>query len=188
MQEIYLKNRAEWRGWLAENHASHPPIWLIYYKKETGKPTLEYDESVEEALCFGWVDSIIRKLDDERFARKFTPRKETSNWSESNKQRVEKLMAAGLMTEHGLRLVEQAKQSGLWREPARPDISWDVPAGLQEALARHPKAAAFFESLAPSYRKQYIGWIAVARRPETREKRIAESISLLEKGEKLGMK
>lgn len=188
MKQLYLQTAAEWRAWLAENHDRASEIWLVCYRKDTGKPTIDYESAVEEALCFGWIDSIIRKMDHERFARKFTPRKPESNWSPSNKKRVERLIASGRMTGFGLALVTAAKSKGRWDAPARPEISMEILPAFQEALEEHPGAKAFFEQLAPGYQKQYIAWVAVAKRPETREKRIRESIALLGKGEKLGMK
>ena len=103
MKQVYVQNREEWRNWLRQHHDRSNGIWLVFYKKHTGKPTLKYDEAVEEALCFGWIDSIIKKVDDEKYVRKLTPRKADSRWSESNKKRVTKLQKQGLMTQVGLR-------------------------------------------------------------------------------------
>jgi len=189
MQELHFPDRELWRTWLTENHdAVDEGIWLVYYKKGTGLPSMDYGESVEEALCFGWIDSIIKRLDDERYVRKFTPRKPNSLWSDSNKNRLEKLVGLGQMTPVGLAKVNAAKASGLWEPSPKPDISLDLPEDFSCALSAHPKALSFFDSLAPSHRRQYIGWICTAKRPETREKRIRESIALLQKGEQLGMK
>ena len=189
MKEIYLKTPQEWRDWLHENHDREPAgIWLIFYKQHTGTPTISYEAAVEEALCYGWIDSIIRKIDEARYARKFTPRKDDSKWSDSNKKRVTKLIAAGRMTEIGMAKIEAAQKSGLWDEPVRPQIALEMPKAFEDALAAHPAAKAFFEQLAPSYKKQYVAWIAVAKRPQTQQARIEESIALLAKGEKLGMR
>ena len=188
MKEIYIKTRDEWRKWLEKNHVRSSGVWLIFYRKESGKPALEYDASVEEALCFGWIDSIIKKLDDERYVRKFTPRKPDSRWSELNKSRVEKLMKQGLMTGPGIAMVEEAKIAGSWEASGRPDISLEVPPELERAMVKNKKAKACFDQLAPSYRKQYIWWISTAKRQETREKRLSEAIILLEQGKKLGLK
>lgn len=189
MKQLYFKTSQEWRDWLRQNHDREAAgIWLIFYKQNTGEPTLEYEAAVEEALCYGWIDSIIRKIDTVKYARKFTPRKEDSKWSEINKKRVAKLIEANYMTEIGLAKIEAAKLNGQWEKPDRPQISFTVPKELQEALDAHPKAKAFFKQLAPSYQKQFIGWIVVAKRRETKEKRIIESIALLGKGEKLGMR
>jgi len=188
LNQLYIKTRDEWRRWLCEHHQTEKELWLVFFKKETGKPSIEYDASVEEALCFGWVDSIIKKIDAEKYARKFTPRKSESPWSESNKTRVKKMIERGRMTESGLARVQEAKQNGLWFKSTRPNISFDIPEEFDNALQKNKKAQEFFEQLAPTYQKQYIGWIVVAKRPETKEKRIKESIALLNKGEKLGLK
>jgi uncharacterized protein YdeI (YjbR/CyaY-like superfamily) len=188
MKQVYIKTRKEWRDWLNQHHDKSNGIWLVFYKKHTGKPTLEYDEAVEEALCFGWIDSIIRKIDDERYVRKLTPRKANSRWSESNKKRITKLEKQGLMTPAGIKTVKEAKASGLWDKPNRPQISLKIPKELEDALAKNRKAKSFFDQIAPSYQKQFIGWIEVAKRQETKDRRIKESIVLLEQGEKLGMK
>ena len=189
MQELYFQNRELWRTWLAENHDTvEEGIWLVYYKKGTGTPSLDYEASVEEALCYGWIDSIIKRLDAERYVRKFTPRKLDSLWSDSNKKRVQRMIDRNQITEYGLAKITAAKASGLWEQSPRPDLSFDLPEEFTRALVAHPKARSFFDSLAPSYRKHYIGWIASAKRAETRERRTRESIALLEKGEKLGMR
>jgi len=189
MEKLALTNREDWRAWLVENHAIKKEIWLVYNKKGTGKPSISYDASVEEALCFGWIDSIIKKIDETRFARKFTPRNENSNWSALNIKRVRKMIRAGLMTKHGLRLVEAAKASGKWDEPIRkPTLEYQIHPEFAEALRHNPSARDNFDKLAPTYQKQFIGWIQVARQAATRLKRIEESIRLLEKGQKLGLR
>jgi len=189
MKTVEVKNRAEWRAWLAANHDKEIEIWLVYYKKETGKATIDYEASVEEALCYGWVDSIIKKIDETKYARKFTPRKDDSKWSPSNKKRVEKLIREGVMTEYELQKVETAKQSGKWDAPdQRPKFTFEISAEFAEALSKNEKASETFENLSPSHQKQYLGWIEVAKRPETREKRIQESMRLLAEGRKLGLK
>jgi uncharacterized protein YdeI (YjbR/CyaY-like superfamily) len=188
MKELYVINREEWRDWLSQHHDKSNGIWLVFYKKHTGKSTLEYDEVVEEALCFGWIDSIVKKIDDEKYVRKITPRKADSRWSELNKKRVTKLQKQGLMTEAGIGKVKEAKASGLWNKPDRLQIAHDIPKELESALAQNRKAKNFFDQLAPSYKKQFIGWIVVAKRQETKDLRVRESIALLERGKKLGMK
>lgn len=189
MKTIELKDRATWRAWLATNHDTETEAWLVYYKKASGKPSLDYGETVEEALCYGWVDSIIKKLDEERYVRKFTPRKDDSQWSPSNIRRVEKCIKKGIMTEHGISKVIAAKQSGQWDQPVqKPVLDFDMPQEFAEALSKYPKARRTFESLAPTYQKQYLGWIITAKRAETRQKRIKESIQLLAEGRKLGLK
>lgn len=188
MKEVYVKTRQAWRNWLSRHHEKNNGIWLVFYKKQSGKPTLSYDEAVEEALCFGWIDSIIKKLDQERYVRKLTPRRADSQWSDLNKRRIAKLMKQGRMTGAGKAKVKEAKASGRWDESARPDLSLETPKALKDALADNKKARSFFNQLAPSYQKQFIGWIAMAKRPETKARRLKESLALLEKGRKLGMK
>ena len=180
MKQLYVTNRDEWRNWLSENHAAKAGIWLIFYKKETSKPTIPYEDAVEEALCFGWIDSIIKKIDAARYARKSTPRSDKSKWSLLNKKRAGKMIKEGRMTEVGLAKIKVAKKTGLWDKDPRPQISLDVPPEFAKALARNKKAKENFDKLAPSYRKHYIGWIAFAKRPETKKRRINESIILLE--------
>lgn len=188
MKQVYVKTRKEWRDWLNQNHDKSSGIWMVFYKKHTGKATLEYDDAVEEALCFGWIDSIIKKIDDEKYVRKLTPRKADSRWSELNKKRIRKLMKQGLLTEAGTMKVQEAKTSGLWDKPGSPQISLNSLREFECALAKNKKAKSFFDQLASSYQKQFIGWISAAKRQETKKRRLREAIALLERGEKLGMK
>jgi uncharacterized protein YdeI (YjbR/CyaY-like superfamily) len=188
MKKICLTTRRDWRDWLSRNHNKESGLWLVFFKKHTGKPTLEYDEAVEEALCFGWIDSIIKKLDDEKYARKFTPRKTNSRWSKLNKLRVNRMIEQGHMTKFGLAKVKAAKKSGLWDKTDRPQVHCEVPEELKQALENNGRAKAFFEQLAPTYQKQYIGWVQVAKRQETKDQRVKESIALMEQGKKLGLK
>lgn len=189
MKTVDVKNRAEWRAWLAANHDKEAEVWLIYYKKGTGVASIDYESSVEEALCYGWVDSIIKRIDDTKHARKFTPRKDSSKWSPSNKRRVKKLLKEGLMTEYGLQKIEAAKQSGMWNAPdQRPKLTFEMSAEFADALRKNKQARETFENLTPTYQKQYLGWIEVAKRPETKQRRVEESIRLLAEGQKLGLK
>ena len=188
MEQLYVATRKEWRDWLRRHHDEIAGVWLIFYKRRTDKPTLEYDEAVEEALCFGWIDSTIKRIDDEKYVRKLTPRTAGSRWSEANRKRVTKLEEQGRMTEAGIAKVREAKASGRWGKTDRPNIPLEIPKELKSALAKSRKAKKFFDELAPSYRRQIIGWIATAKRSETRERRVSESIALLERGERLGMK
>ena len=185
---LYVTNRDDWRAWLRKNYETKKEIWLIYYKKHTGKPSIPYDDSVEEALCFGWIDNIIKRIDDEKFVRKFTPRKAKSKWSEANKRRVRKMTEVGKMTEAGLAKVKEAKKTGEWFKiaPVRKELV--IPSYVKETLAKNQKALANFNNLAESYKRQYVGWISSAKREETRKRRLMEAIRLLEKNEKLGMK
>lgn len=188
MKQLYVDNRKEWRDWLRRNHNTSDGVWLVFYKKHTGKPSLDYDEAVEEALCFGWIDSIIKKLDEERYARKITPRNINSKWSDLNKKRVEKLDREGRMAAPGIDKVNAGRESGNWEKSNRPRMPDHIPELLQNELDKNAGAAEFFNRLAPSYRKQYIGWIASAKRADTRKRRVKEAVSLLEKGEKLGLR
>ena len=188
MEEVYISDRDGWREWLTCNHGRSAGVWLVFYRSSTGKPALAYEDAVEEALCFGWIDSIIRRLDAERYVRKFTPRRQGSSWSESNRMRVSRLLERDLMAEQGMAAVRDAKKSGAWFRDARPVIPDEVPGELTAALEETPAAKAFFESLAPSHRRRFSAWVAMAKRDETRAARVRESIALLEKREKLGLK
>jgi len=188
MNHLYLKNGNEWRKWLAKNHNKVGEVWLIFYKKGTGKPSIDYEAAVEEALCFGWIDSLVKKINEERYARKFTPRKDKSVWSQSNKKRVKKIIKEGRMTEYGIEKIKAAKKSGKWYENDRPDVSFTLPPLFSEALKKNKKAKDNFEKLSPSHRKHYIGWIATAKKKETIENRIKESIKMLKQEKKLGLK
>ena len=190
MKALRVETRQAWRAWLAEHHAIETEVWLVFHKAHTGEPNVPYDDAVQEALCFGWIDSLIKRIDDNRYARKFTPRRPGSAWSESNKKRVDKMIAEGWMTDAGLVLVNQAKTSGEWdRRRTRPlSPKNELPAELRDALEIHPNAAKTYRSLPPTYQKQYILWIATAKRTETRQRRTKEAIKKLERGERLGLK
>ena len=169
--------RAEWRAWLDAHHEQDEGIWLIRYKKATGKPAVSYDEAVEEALCFGWVDSKPNKLDDERSLLWFAPRKPGSNWSRLNKERIARMEAAGKMTPAGRAKVEAAKADGSWT--ALDDVeNLVVPEDLAEALASYPDAAAHFDAFPRSAKRGILEWILNAKRAPTRAKRIAETARL----------
>lgn len=140
MDEVYAQNRAAWRTWLEENHDKCDGVWLVYYKKHTGTPTIDYDDSVKEALCFGWVDNIIRRIDEEKHARRFTPRRAGSNWSESNKKRVAELLEEGCIAPAGLAAVAAAKASGKWDQSDRPEAPDEIPEEPAGALAAARKA------------------------------------------------
>jgi len=187
-EERHMTSRHDWRAWLQENHDTKKEVWLTFYKKHTRKPNISYDEAVEEALCFGWIDSIIKKIDDEKFVRKFTPRKPGSKWSESNKKRASKMINEGKMTEAGMALISQAKERGIWQEKSQPERDFTIPRYVETALKSNEKALENFNKLAKSYKKQYIGWVDSAKKEETRKRRLAEVINLLERNKRLGMK
>ncbi len=177
IETVYPKDRSEWRRWLQDNHAAPSSTWLIYDKKGSGKQNLTYDQAVEEALCFGWIDSRPNTLDDQRWMQLFSPRKRKSPWSRLNKQRVEKLIKQGLMTPAGLEKIETAKQDGSWTLlDAIEDLK--IPPDLEAALAASDAAQQYFMAFSPSSRKGILWWIESAKRPETRAKRIQETVTL----------
>ncbi len=188
MNERLFKNRAQWRAWLDKHHAAQEAIWLIYYKKHCGKKSVRYEEAVEEALCFGWIDSKVKRLDDERYMQKYTPRKRKSNWSKSNKRRVDRLTKDGRMTQAGLDVVKTAKQDGSWARLDDIEAGQVIPDDLADALAENAPAKKFFHGLAPSYQKQYLWWLKSAKKPETRQKRLAAIVDRCEQGVKPGIK
>ena len=250
IKTLDVRSRAQWHAWLEKHHASAAEIWLVFHKQRTGTKGVDREASVEEALCFGWIDSIGKRMDDERFAQKFTPRRNSTKWSELNKRRMRKLIREGRMTEAGLAKIDlavlgeqaEAKQSkrdldippfvkqGLkgnakaWEnfrkltpsrrrayvqlimdarkeetrekrlreavsllEQSQGDLD-DIPRFVKQALIKNPKAWEYFQGLAPSYRRHYIGWIMLAKQEETRERRLREAVSLLEQNKKLGLK
>ena len=189
MKTQYFETNQDWEDWLENNYDKEPELWFVYYKKHTKKPGVSYDDSVKIALCYGWIDGLVKKLDDDSYARKFTPRKDKSVWSESNKKRVEELIEAGKMKKSGLEKVEFAKQNGIWDQVISPPvIDLSLPEELKQAFKMNNQAAAFFESLAKSHKKEYLLWIKTAKRPETRERRVNETIKMLNEGKKLGPK
>jgi uncharacterized protein YdeI (YjbR/CyaY-like superfamily) len=185
---LRVTNREDWRTWLKENHDKEKEVWLIFYKKHTGKPGVPYDDAVEEALCFGWIDSIVKRIDDEKYAQKFTPRKADSTWSELNKKRVKKMIRQGRMTETGLALINAAKKSGKWEQVISQPKEFAIPPEVIKAISANKKAWENFNNLAPSYKKQYIGWITTAKKEETRQLRLKEVVEILIQGKKLGLK
>ncbi len=170
LKRVHLKTRDAWRRWLAKNHASSDGVWLVYFKKASGKPRIEYGEAVEEALCFGWVDSKGETIDDERAMLKFTPRNPKSAWSKPNKERVARLMEEGKMTEAGLAAIATAKRNGTWTALDAVE-ALKVPPDLAKALAANKKAKGYFDAFSPSSRKIILWWIesASAKKPETSE-------------------
>lgn len=178
-----VRTRKRWRAWLAKHHASSAEIWLVFYKRHAGVDSLTYDDAVEEALCYGWIDSITKGLDDRRYARRFTPRRADSKWSSANRRRYDRLLEQGLVTQAGLRRPPTERDG----DAPRPSVT-RLPAYLEDALREDKRAWEFFSRLAPSYRRAYIGWITSAKRPETRQRRIREAVRLLAAGKKLGLK
>lgn len=176
-ERFYAPDRRAWRAWLEEHHASAPGVWLVYYKKESGRPRVAYAEAVEEALCFGWVDSRPNVLDEDRYMQLFSPRKPKSPWSRLNKQRVERLIVQGLMAPAGLAVIEQARRDGSWNVyDAIEDLT--VPDDLSAALAADEMARANFDAFSTTSRKNILWWIQSAKRAETRARRVEETVRL----------
>jgi len=171
------RSRAEWRRWLERHHARERGVWLVTFKKDSGEPHLPYGDAVEEALAFGWVDSLPRKLDAKRSMLLVTPRKDGSNWSRANKERVERLIADGRMAPAGQAKVEAAKQDGSWDRLNEVE-ALTLPPDLAAAFKSDATAKAHFDAFPPSSRRGILEWILNARRPETRAKRIAETVRL----------
>ena len=177
IKTLDVRTRLEWRKWLERHHDSEAEIWLVFHKTHTGVVSVDSEDAVEEALCFGWIDSIIRRLDDERYARKFTPRKPDSRWSTINRQRYADLKSRGLLAPAGL-------------ERAPTDRGGDgqpsaIPAYIEKQFKTNAHAWQYFERLAPSYREGYIRWIDSAKRQETKQKRLLEAIRRLAAAKRL---
>lgn len=177
MQEIIFENRAQWRDWLQENHHIEKGVWLVYYKKSSGKPHLSYNEAVEEALCFGWIDSKPGKIDDEKSKLYYCPRNPKSNWSALNKTRIEKLRSLGLMAEAGEKMISIAITTGTWYALDEVE-NLVIPADLQAALDKFLLANEYFTAFPKSVKKGILEWIKNAKTAETRLKRINETATL----------
>lgn len=176
LEALEVEDEARWRSWLATNHQSSQGVWLVFRKK--GVKSLSYDEAIDGALAYGWIDSLVRKIDDVRYGRKFTPRKPWSIWSSLNISRVERLRTEGRMTKWGLEAFAKrtSEISALERINAE---GVKIPADLEEALRANAKAWNNYEKFAPSHRKRYAIWISAAKKPETRKMRIAEAVDLI---------
>jgi uncharacterized protein YdeI (YjbR/CyaY-like superfamily) len=194
LRRVRPKSRKAWRDWLEKNHASSKGVWLVYAKKHSGFPSLTYNDAVEEALCFGWIDSKINPIDDAFYMQVFTPRKLGSAWSPLNKARVERLLAAGLMTPAGLAMVKAAKDSGTWN--ARKHVEeLTIPPDLEKAIKANPDAARYWVSYSPSRRKGVLYRLAGAKRPDTRPRylrdiieNMARNLSSAERMERAGFR
>lgn len=180
---FYAESKTAWRNWLIENHQQESKLWLIIYKKDSGIPSITYDQAVDEALCFGWVDSSINKRDDESFYQYFAKRNPKSNWSKVNKLKIEKLISEGLMAEAGLKMVELAQQNGTWT--ALDDVENLIsPSDLQEALDQNPLAHEYFNLFPRSVKRGILEWLMNAKQLKTRTKRINEIVSKAERNER----
>ena len=177
LDDFYAPDRAAWRDWLEQNHAVSPGVWLVFFKKESGKPRVGYVEAVEEALCFGWIDSVPKKIDAASYKQLFTPRKPKSNWAATNKLRVEQLTEAGLMRPAGQKMVDLAKKTGTWDALNEVEALIEPP-DLVAALENFPTARPNWSAFSPSSRKAILEWVNNAKTPETRAKRVNETASL----------
>jgi uncharacterized protein YdeI (YjbR/CyaY-like superfamily) len=177
VQCLTFATREEWRTWLEQHYSSEREVWLVHYKKKAAQRTVTYEEAVEEALCFGWIDGLLKSIDGERYALRYSPRRRRSTWSQSNKWRVEKLIAESRMTAAGLAKVTEAQENGEWDAATAREETSAIPADLVEELERHA-ARASFEEWPASRKKQYLFWLSSARRPETRQKRIEAIVEM----------
>ncbi|HRI79776.1 MAG TPA: YdeI/OmpD-associated family protein [Cyclobacteriaceae bacterium] len=174
--EFYAKDRAAWRKWLTKNHLTEKKCWLILYNKNSGTRSVLYAEAVEEALCFGWIDSKGNKRDDKSFFLSFAPRKSKSVWSKINKERIESMIQEGRMTTVGMEKIKQAKADGSWTRLDAID-ALQMPADLARGLSRNKKAKKYFDAFPPSAKKIIFFWIESAKRPETKAVRVSETVA-----------
>ena len=177
-----VRTRAAWRAWLGKHHTSSRGVWVVFHKAHTGVKSIPYEGFVRAALCFGWIDSLVKRLDDDRFAIKVTPRKATSRWSDINRRRWTELKTAGLLTAAGLAAAPTEN-----RYAPKPSIP-ELPGYIGKAIKSNPEAWSFFQKLPRRERRNFVVWIHLAKRPETHERRIRESIARLAAGRKLGLK
>lgn len=188
-EQLRLDSIGAWTNWLREHHQDRKIAWLVFKKKANGAVPFDYHMALDEALCYGWVDSLLKSIDHEEYMRKFTPRKPTSTWSETNKRKVGALIREGRMQEAGMRCVRVAKKNGMWDKGVKiPEVDDTLPGALLHALQSNSKARDHYFGMKESCRRQYNIWINMAKRPDTIQKRVDESISLLEQGKELGLK
>ena len=178
------RDRAAWRTWLETHHATSSEVTVVFRRKGSKKPSVSYAEAVEEALCFGWIDGVKHKVDDESYSHRFTPRRPTSKWSDVNKARIAQLIAEGRMHAAGQATIDEAKHTGAWDKPARAAVPDEPPAEFVAALAKSKTAKRAFEALPPSHQRQWLRWIADAKQAETRIRRSAQAIAKLVAGAK----
>lgn len=181
---VYARTRAAWRAWLSKHHAGKSEIWLVYYKKGSGKASVSYAEAVEEALCFGWIDSTVKTLDSTRYAQRFTPRKRGSNWSRPNLERVARLIANRQMTPAGAAHIPNKREAAafLVKHELRLSGPTVAPRDLSAALRANREAAASWNTLTPGYRRTYVRWITDVKQPAARARRIVRAVESLALG------
>ena len=189
MEQLHADSIEEWRSWLSRNHDREPGVWLVFRKKGKGPVPFGYQEALDEALCLGWIDSLLKRIDEQTYMRKFTPRKASSTWSDRNKIRVEELILEGRMKTHGMKTIEVAKENGTWDKGVKPpEVDDSLPAALLNAFQLNYAARDHYFALPARAQKQFNIWINMAKRAETVQKRLEESLKLLEQGEELGLK
>jgi uncharacterized protein YdeI (YjbR/CyaY-like superfamily) len=182
LETLDIRTRGQWREWLAKHHMSSRGIWLVFYKRHAGVKSILYEDAVRQALCFGWIDSLIKRLDDDRYAIKVTPRKPTSKWSAANRRRWAELKASGLLAQAGF--AARPTKNTYAPKPTIPEL----PRYIMRAIKAEPKAWHFFKTLPARERRNFVVWIHIAKRPDTRERRLRESIDLLVAQKRLGLK
>ncbi|MEO8551453.1 MAG: YdeI/OmpD-associated family protein [Kofleriaceae bacterium] len=183
MAQFHAKDRAAWTAWLEAHHASATEIHLVFRRKGSGAPSITYDEAVEEALCFGWIDGVKHKLDDTRYTYRFTPRRKGSAWSDANKQRIARLDDAGVLRPAGQRAIDEARATGAWDKPAKAVMPEAMPPELVAGFARNKRARAAYDAQAPGMQKSWQRWIHQAKQAETRERRAKQAIACLANGD-----
>lgn len=181
--KIFRKDRKAWRSWLQKNHKSIKEVWLIYYKKHTNKASISYSDAVEEAICFGWIDGQIKRIDDERYMQRYTPRTRKSLWSVINIERAQKMILQGRMTEFGLNIFRKGAKKKE-RVPSSKDFS--VPRDLNVSLTKNRNAWNYFQKFSPSAKLAYVYWVNTAKTEETRQKRISKTVELIAQNIKYG--
>lgn len=185
--ELYVKDREEWRQWLIENHSTCEEVWLIYYKKPSGKPRIKYDDAVEEALCFGWIDGKIKRVNEDYYIQRFTPRRRGSRWSKLNIERVNNMTEKGLMTQSGLDAYKEVVDKPSLAYENRKDEEPSIPEDLLAELNLNEKAYRNFVNFPPSARRIYISWLNDCKREQTRIARIMKIIAFSENNTRPGM-
>jgi len=204
MKQLRVNSVVAWKEWLEEHHDSEDVAWLVFQKKGAGSPKsvagqvqvqgkgqvpFTYQEALDEALCMGWVDSLVKRIDEKEYMRKFTPRKSTSTWSDINKKRVEELIRDGRMRPPGMKTIEVARKNGRWDKGVKPpEVDDSLPEALLGVFQDHPRARDHYFAMPVRAQKQFNIWINMAKRAETVQKRVDESIRLLEQGQELGLK
>jgi uncharacterized protein YdeI (YjbR/CyaY-like superfamily) len=178
LTNLHVTGRDEWRAWLQVNHEKESVVWLVFYKKHAGKHGISYEDAVDEALCFGWVDSLVKRIDEDRYAQKFTPRKPGSKWSKLNRERMRKLRNQGSMTRFGLEAYKNRSMERPFAETFKTRKP-QMPDDFEKALRKNKKAWKNFQKFGLSHRRNYLMWIAAAKKEETRRNRINEAIALI---------